>query len=133
MTTSSLPISRRLSPLTLLAGGGLLLGLAACAGDGGGLAALGGDNGGDRNHYTCQGGSFGGHFFDTRYRSSDQATILRMDGATSHPHTLNRVVDPNGTTVFQDAELQLRTGGPNGTVSLTDRNNGQASSCTRTP
>jgi hypothetical protein len=132
MTTKAIGTSRfRLAPAAVLAAGASLA-LSGCAG-GGGLAGLAGGSNNDRSNYTCQGGTYGGHFFDTQYRTSDQATILRLDGATSHPHTLNRIVDPNGATVFQDAELQLRTGGANGSVTLTDRSNGQTSTCTRTP
>ncbi|MBE7211147.1 MAG: hypothetical protein INR65_09015 [Gluconacetobacter diazotrophicus] len=101
--------------------------LAGCLGDtGGGSGASGRSN---SNNYTCS----GGQFFSTNYNPSNQQMVLRLDGATSHPHYLDRVVDPSGNTVYQDAEYQLVPGSSPASVTLTDRHDNTSKTCTAVP
>lgn len=102
--------------------------LGGCAGmDHLGGAMAGGGNG--RPTYTCPGGTY----FDTSYDPGQTTMTLRIDGATSHPHTLNRVVDPQGRTLYQDAEYQLIPGSSPDQVTLVDRAANQPRVCSRNP
>lgn len=85
---------------------------------------------GHQGSYTCPGGTF----FDIAYDPSNTSMRLRVNGATSHPHTLYRLVDPSGQTSYQDAEYQLIPGTDPNQLTLVPRAPaGPAMACSRTP